>query len=199
MDLGLRDKTAVLFAYLDFEKNIVVIERELYINYRSTAEIVEECRRIEEELKIKNKIYKRMGDCELQQLFDMSKDHDYKVSPIVKRSKQTGQGYRDSILNNVRLSVSNNKFIVDSDACPNTIKQLKFGIWNASRTDFERTETMGHLDALMALAYLLDNISWTKNPYPLYEGPMPGNDTFVNRYMMEVISNKNKILKMIGK
>jgi len=164
MDLGLRDHTAVLFAYPDFLSAVLVVEDEYVTNYTATSEIVNQCRIKEKELGIA-KTHRRIGDCEMQQLFDMSRDHDYQVTPITKRTRQTGKGFADSVINQVRIGVQVGKIIINPK-CVNLITQLKYGIWNERRTDFERTESMGHLDALMALAYLYDNIDWQRNPYP---------------------------------
>lgn len=185
MDLGLIDHTAVLFGYLDFKKSVLVIEDEYFENYNSTSEIVAVCR--EKEIKLNGsanpnqvKSIRRIGDCELQQLYDMSKDHNYPVSPITKKSRLSGKGFRDSVINHLRIGIMEGKVLIDPQRCPNLVKQLKYGIWNERRTDFERTETMGHLDALICLCYLYDNIAWNINPYPGKFDPLKQSDSFIN-------------------
>jgi hypothetical protein len=177
MDLGLIDHTAVLFAYLDFKGARLIIEREYYSNYQTTSELVASCKEIEKNLGYKT-VYRRIGDCEMQQLWDMSNDHGYIVSPISKRSSQSGRGFRDSVINQLRLGIQDKKILIDPK-CINTIQQVKFGIWNDKRTDFERTDGMGHLDALMALCYLYDNISWDRNPYPSKYAGLTATDHFI--------------------
>jgi len=179
MDLGLIDHTAVLFGYLDFKNARLVIEDEHWANYNSTAEIVEACRIKEKELKM-HEVYRRIGDCEMQQLWDMSNDHDYKISPITKRTKQSGKGFRDSVINQLRVGIKEGKLLIDPDRCPHLVRQLRYGIWNERRNDFERAETMGHLDALMAVCYMFDNISWDRNPFPHKYHSMKQSDSYIN-------------------
>ena len=164
-DLGLVDNTAVLFGYLDFTKGNLVIEREYFEHYKSTEDIVKECKRIERELGYDKP--KRIGDNEMQQLFDMGRSYGYTVMPVSKRKKESNKGYRDSVINQLRVGLS--KILINEEMCPNLVQQLRFGIWNVNRTDFERTETMGHLDALMAMCYFFDNVNWRKNPYKIGE------------------------------
>lgn len=46
------------------------------------------------------------------------------------------------------------------------VPQLRSGQWNEKRTDWDRTPTLGHLDCLAALIYLLRNVNRGKNPTP---------------------------------
>lgn len=163
-DLGFKDFTFGLFGYYDFKTARLVVRDELCLNYKATSEIVAEARRIEEELCIFKP--SRFGDCsDLQQLYDFSSDYGYAITPITKRSKMNSQGFRESVLNGLRVAVGSNRIIID-ERCKQLRTQIKYGIWNEKRTDFERTEAMGHLDGLMALAYLWDNIDFGSNPFP---------------------------------
>ena len=165
-DLGLRDHTSVGFGYLDFKQSRLIVEDELWFNYNSTKEIVNKWRAKSQEVKYDKP--RRIADNEQQQLTDMSRDYNWQVSPVVKRKNtQTNQNYLDSIINGLRIGISSGKILVDKDKCPNLYSQLKYGIWNERRTDFERSDSMGHWDAGMSLCYMYDNINWTKNPYPI--------------------------------
>ena len=165
-DLGLRDHTSVDFGYLDFKSGRLIIEDELWFNYNSTKEIVNKWRAKSKEVNYNNP--RRIADNEQQQLTDMSRDYDWQVSPVIKRKNtQTNQNYLDSIINGLRVGVSSGKLMIDKDKCPNLYAQLKYGIWNERRTDFERSKDMGHWDAGMSLCYMYDNINWGKNPYPV--------------------------------
>lgn len=171
MDLGLIDHTFVCFGYLDFKDSRLIIERELMVHYTTTGTLINQCKAVESEMRWVEKPYRRIGDSEMQQLFDMTTDHDYTVTPIVKRTSQSGKGFKESVINGLRIGIKEGRILINPKTCPNLCKQLKFGIWNERRTDFQRTETMGHLDGIMSLAYLLDNINWGKNPFPdKYEG-----------------------------
>lgn len=163
-DLGFKDHTFGVFGFYNFQSAMLVVVDELMENYKASSEIVSKARAIEEA----NVIFKptRFGDCsDQQQLFDFSHDHGYAISPITKRSKMKSQGFRESVINGLRMAISNRRICVDKK-CKNLISQLKYGIWNEKRNDFERSGEMGHLDGLMALAYLWDNIDFGSNPYP---------------------------------
>lgn len=168
-DLGFVDYFAGVWCYVDFLKARLVVERELWIHYASTSEIVEACRRIEADLDYQPNV--RFGDCsDAQQLYDLGHDHGYTVSPISKRSRQSNVGFRDSVINSLRVAVKTGRVMIDAEKCPNLVAQLMYGSWNDRRSDFARSEKMGHLDLLMALAYAWDNADMTTNPYPAFEG-----------------------------
>ena len=43
-----------------------------------------------------------------------------------------------------------------------------FGLWNEKRTDFIRTDTLGHCDGIASLMYGIRSIDTTTNPIPFY-------------------------------
>ena len=170
IDLGLKDSTAMLFAYYDFDSARIVIEDELIVSYWTTRQKVERATEIEHDYGYEAP--KRISDNDLQQLFDLNKDYGYRVLGVTKRSKQKGVNYRESLINQLRVAITAKKIVINP-RCKNLIFQLSYGMWNEHRTDFERNYdiknmgvVMGHLDGLMALAYGFDNIDWNENPYP---------------------------------
>jgi len=165
-DLGLKDFTSGEFGYYDFKRGVLVIEDELMMNYKTTDEIVKRAKEIEERLGYKN--VNRVSDSEMQQIFDMNVSHKYRVRAVVKRTEEIGISYKESLLNALRIAIKQGKIEV-MDKCKNTINQMCFGIWKDNRQDFVRTEELGHLDSLMALAYLWDYVDKRKNPYPSTE------------------------------
>jgi hypothetical protein len=54
----------------------------------------------------------------------------------------------------LRTWLANGKIEIWPDSGP-LEEQLERGRWNSTRTDFERSDAIGHLDALMALVYML--------------------------------------------
>jgi hypothetical protein len=50
--------------------------------------------------------------------------------------------------------------------CKLLIETCENGMFNRNKTDFERSSTLGHLDALMALVYLLRSVDKTNDPRP---------------------------------
>lgn len=181
-DLGLNDHTAGLFAYVDFKSRTLVIEDEYFAAGKNTGEIVAACRAIEKErfgaLPCRCDLsflpqpgpkycthhglqpYARWGDNEAQQLYDMASMHDYLVSATRKDD-------RLAAINDLRLSFTQGRIKIKK-RCVNLRYQLKVGLWNERKTEFQRGEKVGHLDAVAALIYLHRNISWSHNPYPRY-------------------------------
>jgi hypothetical protein len=195
-DLGLKDFFAGIWGYVNFLSNVLCVERELVVNYKSTGEIAKLLKDIEDVLAIYQ--CRRLGDSnDPQQLFDLSKDHDYQVSPIVKRSKMSNVGFRDSTINGLRVAIGQRRIMINKSGCPNLCMQLKYGIWNEHRTDFERTEKMGHLDAMMALAYMWDNADFDKNPYPVLSRHTTESTHFIRPDLLS--QPKNELSKLFSK
>jgi hypothetical protein len=198
MDLGLRDHTAVLFGYYDFMKARLIIEKEYFDNYKTTEEIVNHCKRIESDINW-YKEPRRISDCEQQQIYDMNKTHGYHVSAVVKRKKEADKRYLESLLNGLRMAIAQGQILL-SPECKNTISQIKYGIWKENRMDFERTNSMGHLDALMALAYLWDTLDKANNPYPLIAPNIKDATHYIAPELKQNnVSSVNKIGKILGK
>lgn len=63
----------------------------------------------------------------------------------------------------LRNCFENNKIEILS-SCSNLIFELENGMWKKSRTDFERTEKVGHMDLTMALYYMLRSVNWKRRP-----------------------------------
>lgn len=199
IDLGFRDFTAALFAVYDFRESRIIIVGEVCKNYATTSELVDAFKCKEQELGW-DRVYRRQGDCsDLQQLFDMHRDHEYQISPITKRSKQSNKGFKDSVINELRLGIQAGKIVFCPDECPMLAMQLRYGIWNERRTDFERTETMGHLDALMALAYLYDNIHWERNPYPAAHAHLTEEHAHFTEYAERDRQNRLALSALLGR
>lgn len=170
IDLGLKDSTAMLFGYYNFDLGALIIEDELIVSYWTTRQKVEVAREIEAALGYKD--IRRYSDNDAQQLFDLNKDYSYRVLGVTKRSKQKNVNYKESIINQLRVGIGRSKIRINPK-CKNLIFQITYGMWNEHRTDFERAYdikskgiVMGHLDGLMALAYGYDNVDWNHNPYP---------------------------------
>lgn len=188
MDLGFRDFFAALMGYVDFACSVLVVESEYVDHYKTTGEITGNLKALEEKLGVKP--WRRLGDCnDPQQLYDMTKDHKYPVHPISKRQDQTGQGFKDSVINGLRIAISQRKIKIHP-RCKNLIAQLRHGIWKENRNDFESTEKLGHLDALMALAYMYDNAMWRKNPYPVIPSGVTVATHYISRDLIEEKDNR---------
>ncbi len=157
MDLGLVDLTHALFCYWDFERAVMVVEDELAMQYTRTAEVAEKVKKKELDLwgqipyygnvsmQSYNRVpWARFSDNDPQILFDLN-GYGLNFSPAMKVEMETA-------LHRLRLAFVSGKIEIHK-RCTNLIHQLKVGIWNERRTDFERIPNAGHLDGVMALMY----------------------------------------------
>lgn len=167
-DSGADDNTAVLFGYYDFSLNTLVIEDEIVLAGRTTSEIVALCKAKELELWSQRNSHgdiepirprKRVYDAPKQLIFDIFSDHKYPVQMPQKDDKIAA-------IHELRLEVGAGRFKVKAK-CKNLIRQLKVGMWKDERhSDFERTEGLGHLDAIAAAIYFNRCIDRKHNPVP---------------------------------
>lgn len=73
---------------------------------------------------------------------------------------------KGKILDNLaflRNCLENNKVLIHS-SCVNLIRQLKEGVWKDNRKDFERSDSLGHLDLLICLVYMVRAVDWNARP-----------------------------------
>ncbi len=162
-DSGADDNTAVLFGYHDFRKNEVVIEYEYVRNGKTTSSIVRNSKRLEKVLWKRLHPRKRWYDAAKQLIFDIFTDHKWPVTMPDKSDKIAA-------IHDLRVNVGARKFKVKR-RCKHTTRQMAVGMWsNEKHTDFERTESLGHLDALAACIYFNRSIDIDHNPWPVNPG-----------------------------
>lgn len=158
-DSGADDNTAVLFGYYDFTHDTIVIEQEFVISGRTTSEIVDNCKRIESELWGETRPKRRVYDAPKQLIYDIFVDHKWPVQMPEKDAKLAA-------IHDLRVEVGARRFMVKK-RCKHTIRQLKVGMWRDEKhLDFERTEGLGHLDAVAASIYFNRCIDRKLNPVP---------------------------------
>lgn len=158
-DSGADDNTAVLFGYYDFLKNEIVVEAEYVTAGRTTSEIVEHSKTIEAKLWQDKTPNKRVYDAPKQLIFDIFIDHKWPVQMPQKDDKIAA-------IHDLRVEVGQRRFKVKEN-CKHLCRQLKVGMWsNEKHTDFERTEGLGHLDAIAAAIYLNRCVDRRLNPIP---------------------------------
>jgi hypothetical protein len=107
--------------------------------------------------------HRRVSDTDGATITTLSKDHGIRFAGADKRHTKHAQdaGAARKIeqpkLYVLRQWMANDMIEVWPNSGP-LESQLNAGRWNEQRTDFERTETHGHLDCLMALVYMLPAI-----------------------------------------
>lgn len=162
-DSGADDNTAILFGYYDFQKNERVIERELVCAGKTTKEIVSEAKRIERDLWDDKSPKRRVYDAPKQLIYDIFSDHKWPVEMPPKDDKTAA-------VHALRVEVGQRRLKV-KESCTHLRRQLKVGMWKDEKhLDFQRTEGLGHLDAIAALIYFNRVIDTKLNPIPLNHG-----------------------------
>jgi len=158
-DSGADDNTAILFGYYDFQKNEIVIEEELVLNGETTKLIVDKAKDTERNLWDDKKPHRRVYDAGKQLIYDILGDHQYSVSMPHKTDKHAA-------VHELRIAVGSRSFKIKRK-CRQTIWQMKVGMWKDSRhSDFQRSDGLGHLDAIAAAIYFNRAVDKSRNPYP---------------------------------
>lgn len=170
MDTGWVDFTAVLFCYVDFHNRKLVFEDEIVLHYRTLGEIAELVKAKEAELygphqpsrgpqgkPLWTEVRRRADMTELD-LQSMGRDHKLYFLPVEKYELYENVAkFRDRLLlRQVRVL----------PAAKQLRHQLLHGIYNEKRTNFLRSDTMGHWDAGIAACYANRMVRWEENPYP---------------------------------
>lgn len=198
MDVGMKDLTVVLFAYFDFRKNKLVIEDELVINGQQfTTQALAEGIKQKEEKSFSNPFsgemrepYKRVSDNNLILINDLYRLHNLVFYPTRKDDA-------DAALNNMRIMLKDEHIIINP-RCTNLIRHLETGVWNKSKSSYERSGDNGHFDAIDSLKYLVRNVDFTHNPYPPGWALAKGQNIFyqTNPVQNTNLSNLKKILNI---
>ncbi len=158
-DSGADDNTAILFGYYDFLKNEVVVEYEIVKNGKTTRFLVRFAKRIERALWGAVQVHRRWYDAAKQLIFDIFVDHKWPVHMPDKTD-------RLAAIHDLRVEVGARRFKV-KERCKHTRRQFKVGMWRDEKhLDFERTEDLGHLDAIAAGIYLNRCVDRKLNPIP---------------------------------
>tara|TARA_R100001594_G_scaffold4312_2_gene15289 strand:- start:5516 stop:6946 length:1431 start_codon:yes stop_codon:yes gene_type:complete len=161
MDLGVRDKTACLFAVWDFLQAKLIILDEYIISGpdMTTDLLVKDLKKKEAEVFQEKKTYLRIADNNnLLLLQDLGTLHKMPFMATTKDSLE-------AMVNKLRLWMKSGKILI-SPKCRELIGCLKSGVWNKRRSEFDRSQIYGHFDALASLIYLVRNIRENSNPIP---------------------------------
>lgn len=161
MDIGVRDKTALLFGFYDFPKARLIVESEWSTSGQDTTtqNIAENTKSIESELGYSS-VYRRVADNNnLILLNDLGSSHSLSFTP-------TGKDTLAAMVNELRIFIGSGRLIVNPD-CTELIQCLKFGVYqDDKRQSFGRSKALGHFDMLAALIYLVRNLDQSTNPIP---------------------------------
>lgn len=171
MDIGTKDLTVVLFAYYDFINSKVIIEDEVVLSGRkmltdTLASMIKE----KERTLFWNKVTGEMPNPHIRVsdnnnlilLNDLTIKHGLTFLPTAKDNAEAA-------LNAMRMRIKNEQVIINP-RCKTLIYHLESAIWNKQRTSYARSADAGHYDAVDALKYLIRNVNFNKNPFPVGKG-----------------------------
>lgn len=162
MDLGVRDLNINLYAYYDFKRSKIVIERESVMNGpdMTTPKLKDSIEKNENELWGKGHTpHKRVADNNNPLLLlDLGSIHNMYFH-------STSKDDLHAMVNEMRVWFAQGRVEID-ESCTYLIGSLKYGIWNDKRTQFSHSKVLGHYDAVAALMYLIRNIDQATNPIP---------------------------------
>jgi hypothetical protein len=92
--------------------------------------------------------------------------------------RATAKDNKHAWINQLRIMLAEERIIIHP-RCKQLQFHLKNATWNKNKTDYERSLDGGHYDAVDALAYMIRNIIFTKNPYPAGYG-IPLGDNYIS-------------------
>lgn len=179
-DFGFEDLSIVLYAWLDFATQDIVIEHEVVGHRVSSLEVGNECKRLETVEHITP--IARVADAPLQLLADMAHKTlgpGISFGPAMKDDADVSLA---QLRNQVQC-----RHIKVNPRCTTLISHLRYGIWNERRSTFERAEGFGHWDAIDALKYLNRAVSRRRNPVPTFK---PGDGSIARRTPQATIGRR---------
>lgn len=151
---GVRDKTVGLLYTYDFLRNKVLVIAEFTVEPNTeTGRILAIAKDMERHAP--EPVLRRIADVNGQSQIDIN-SQGYAISVPIKDDWQAG-------INNMQVMFARGEIEIHP-RCKFLIQSLESGQYNKNRTDFNRTEVLGHCDALAALMYALRGVDRT-SPY----------------------------------
>lgn len=155
---GVKDKHGILLGYYDFERAMYVILKELLLPVNTGSRDLVPM--VHDLLTHKPKDHEHtvVADTPGQVRIDLANLGLYVFAPKKKQgSFEAGVNFCRTLFKKGQVEISTE--------CTNLIAALNYGQFNKTRTDFARTEALGHCDMIAALIYFLRH-QRTDNPYP---------------------------------
>jgi hypothetical protein len=179
IDLGMTDYTHWLGMHYDFERATLVVEDEICKNYTPVSELAPLIYEKEHEL-WKKRPHRRVSDNHPMEIAEFHRQSTLQPDlvrwPLIFEPADNRDP--EIAINRMRVLFKQGKIEIH-ERCKQLIHQLRVGVWNERRTDFERIPGIGHLDGVMALAYAVLAVDYNKNPVPWNADHTPG-ETWVS-------------------
>ena len=158
LDAGFEDLSFALFGYHHWDLDLLVIEDEMVWHRQHSGIIAPAI--LERERKLWGDLppITRVIDADAIVRADMSRMHGLDCR-LPKKDDLHGA------VNALRQACASGRLAVHP-RCKNLIAHCKGGVWNRSRSAFERTADFGHYDGVAALVYMWRHLDRSTNPYP---------------------------------
>lgn len=158
-DWGVMDNNVILFGYLDWQKQVVVIQDELNLSGTDfdTAGIADAIKAKEQQLWGEMARPMRFCDNNLQLIQDFAILHDLHFLATAKDKKQAA-------VNQVRVRMKPDHLAI-APHCKTLLNHVQNATWDKKRKKF-RQAVGHHYDALDAFIYMVRNIDFQKSPFP---------------------------------
>lgn len=159
-DMGMRDRTGILSAYLDFREQTLVVEAASLLDRANTAQVANAWRKQEEDLGYQGHVLLRVAD-------DPSLRVSADLTSLGVRCQPVQKPGREAAVAAMRVAISSGRLRILEEACAPLIRQLETAIYKSAErgNDFARDQE-GHFDLVDALVYLVRSVIWSRNPYP---------------------------------
>jgi len=140
IDLGMHDFTHALFAYYDKPTERIVIERELCVQSKPVSEIAPLVSAIELELWGTQRPRVRVSDNHPMEIAEFGRQHLLQPDRVGRPLSFAPANNQkpEALLNRVRSLLFKDRLKIHP-SCAQLITQCEGGLWNARRTDFDRT------------------------------------------------------------
>ena len=173
---GVRDKTCAVLHTYDYLQDLdLFIDERVFEPNTSTEDIVKECKAMEAlwlKAHTTKEIKARFIDAPQQLVsVDLVQSHNYHAAIPYKNDWE-------SCLNSANVRFQRRKALIHP-RCKFLIQSANSGILNKTRTAFDRTEALGHMDGVATMMYAIRMVIKT-NPYPAIDGA-GGFTTFQNK------------------
>lgn len=155
---GVKDKHGIVLGYYDFENGVEVIEDERLLSINTSLEDVADAVRELLAQIPKGHEFVIAADAPGQVRIDLS---NHGIATFFPEKKK---GSFEAGINHVRAKFKQGRLVVHS-RCKNLRNALLYGQFNKQRTDFARTEELGHCDMIAALVYKC-KMQREDNPFP---------------------------------
>jgi PBSX family phage terminase large subunit len=154
VDVGLVDDTAIITGYYNPTIDKFIVTSEYLNNGMTLSQIAELIKERYDPIEA-NPLFN--GPDMVIDVFDIASHslrHDNKL--VFRRPKKAKI---EESINFLRDCFKNEKILIHN-SCKGLIEQLKNCIWKENRKDVERSDELGHADAIFALLYGLREVRW---------------------------------------